>query len=599
MLQNLDAISLRRRGALVMVVALALAGCSATPSVTPTGTTPTTPSTASATAGPLESRTSQPSVDLSARPLVFFSPLPPNTPHMGYGGSDDYFDLFAPEARWTAAQSRIDVFKVPSSWVANYASDDQLRLVVDGLAARGIALGLEIGPYTKETCGDGIEGFDFDAYPFSRIHAAGGRIDLIAWDEPLAFAAFFDSPTACHWTIEQAADQAARGISMARALEPAAVIGDIEPLWTNITTADYAHWLDAYAAAAGEPPAFIHLDADWDNRPDWPTALRAIEGEARARGVAFGPIYNGGFVNSDSEWTDLAMQRAMIYEQEYGGMPDQVLFQSWMDHPDRALPETDPTTFTGLIDRYFGARTAVAVGDVGATIDGLKATITASQLDGAPIPDASLSVSLRPLDGMRQTLSLEGVVPDGVHVAVVGFRINTENAGIGSAELRVYEVAYSQGADNLLSNARFSKDLNDWYVYGDGRASTPASDAGGGQMLRLKATEKQQLSVDHANIEVTPGSPFRLDVSAAIPEASASSAYGAVMFQRGDKELERQILRLEPQLVGLGDFTTDAAGSLALHVASGLAPGRYELRVDYAGDASRWPSSATTEIVVR
>ena len=603
-MQNPDTIPLRWRGAVVtvFVLAVAVAGCSATPSATPTGTTPRTASATApepATPGPLESPTSQPGVDLSARPLVLFAPLPPNTPHMGYGGSEDFLDLFAPGAPWKDAEQHVDVFSIASSWVQNYASDEQLKAVIDGVAARGLALGLEIGPYTGEPCGAGIEGNDLNDYPFNRIHSLGGRIDVVSWDEPMAFATHFDGPNACHWTFEQAAAGIATAAERVRALEPDALIGDIEPIWTNLSPDDYGAWLDSYATAVGRPPAFIHIDVDWDNLPEWPSIVRAIEGDARSRGVRFGVIYNGGFVDSDDKWANLSMQRAAIYEEQFGGQLDDVVFGSWMDHPDRALPDSDPTTFTGLIDRYFGARTVIEVADVSADRGTLEATITASQLDGAPIPGASLSVSLRPLDGMRQTLSLEGVVPDGVHVAVVGFRVNTENAGIGPAELRVYEVAYSEGPDNLLSNARFSKDLNDWYVYGDGRASTPASDAGGGQMLRLKATAKQKLSVDHANIKVAPGSPFRLDISAAIPEASASSAYGAVMFQLGDQELERQILPLKPQLVGLGDFTTDAAGSLALNVASGLAPGRYELRVDYAGDASRWPSSATTEIVVR
>jgi hypothetical protein len=72
--------------------------------------------------------------------------------------------------------------------------------------------------------------------------------------------------------------------------------------------------------------------------------VRSIEDGLRARGIEFGPIYNGGEAASDAEWVDLTLQRAYTYEEVAGGRPDQVILQSWMDHPDHVLPETDPST---------------------------------------------------------------------------------------------------------------------------------------------------------------------------------------------------------------------------------------------------------------
>jgi len=46
------------------------------------------------------------------------------------------------------------------------------------------------------------------------------------------------------------------------------------------------------------------------------------------------------------------------YQQQDQGRPDYVLFQSWQPRPTLCLPETDPTTFTGVIDTYITAMTA-------------------------------------------------------------------------------------------------------------------------------------------------------------------------------------------------------------------------------------------------
>jgi hypothetical protein len=76
-----------------------------------------------------------------------------------------------------------------------------------------------------------------------------------------------------------------------------------------------------------------------------------VEHVARERGVAFGMIYNGGAATSDAQWVGIAGGRVATHTAA-GAKPDHVLFQSWMDKPDRVLPETEPTTFTALIDRY-------------------------------------------------------------------------------------------------------------------------------------------------------------------------------------------------------------------------------------------------------
>ena len=49
------------------------------------------------------------------------------------------------------------------------------------------------------------------------------------------------------------------------------------------------------------------------------------------------------------------MTRFETYQGENGGQPDFVLFQSWEPYPQYCLPESDSTTFTGVLDAYIDA----------------------------------------------------------------------------------------------------------------------------------------------------------------------------------------------------------------------------------------------------
>src|SRR3989304_10093845 len=106
------------------------------------------------------------------------------------------------------------------------------------------------------------------------------------------------------------------------------------------------------------------------------------------------------------------MQRAYPYETGHGGRPDHVVLQSWMDHPDRVLPESDPTTFTGLIDRYLGTRTLIRLDQVATSEDGrlsLEGALLGSE--GAPAPGAPITIAANPLDRAYQVLRLHRGVP--------------------------------------------------------------------------------------------------------------------------------------------------------------------------------------------
>lgn len=586
----------------LLAALLATAACGGpTPSSEPPAATLASPPVA--TPSP-EIAVRTPPLQAPGGPQAWFGPLPPlppGSPLPFSDGSVDYLALWSADEPWAVAADHVRVFSIAETYVHHYATDDELRTIISGVKRHGMALALEVGPLPgSDTCGAGVEGFEgvYTLDQVRRIQRLGGIVNLVALDEPFAFGRFFDGPNACRWTTAKIAEETAEYVRQLRELEPDVVVGDIEPVWRGISANDFAEWVDAYRGAAGEPFAFFHIDSDW-TRADWPQAALATEHAARSRGVPVGMYYNGGDAESDATWTALAMHRASIYEEVFGGRPDRVLFGSWFDHPDHLLPETDPTTFTGLINRYYGARTAIDVPQVKST--GLELIVvdgTLTTTGGTPVV-GSLSLEATPLDGQAQVISRTGVVPAGASKALVVFRVNTEGAGPGKADLRIYEVAYTLGGGsaNRVRNPRFSRGLDGWGAYGKGRASVVASDRGRGQMLRLVASRSQALSIDSTSpIAVTPGANYRLSVRASVPEASSGSAYVAVIFL-GASEMDRHTLPLAPVPIALSTVMSTTSGAFAIR-QRGLEAGRYRLVVSYEGDLSHWPTHSESIIQV-
>jgi len=122
----------------------------------------------------------------------------------------------------------------------------------------------------------------------------------------------------------------------------------------------------AFQAVNGYDLDFLHLDVDW-SRPDWPQEVKAIQEFGQVRGVPVGLIYTGNWSDaSDEAWLSIAGERVKQYELEAAGKLEQVLFQSWHDKPDRALPESDPYTFTSFIRNYFRDKSSLGMRSTGA-----------------------------------------------------------------------------------------------------------------------------------------------------------------------------------------------------------------------------------------
>ena len=555
------------------------------------------------TATPLpRTETATTPLTFTERPVVWFNPMPRN---FGVGGSLDFMDLFEEDAPWPNAAKRVHVFELYGGWVSdfpwhNFATDAELRQVVADLNRRGIAIAFGASPLVPtETCGRGVEGFfgpEEGLRIARRIKEAGGIVRFVALDEPFAFGSLYSGPNACRWPAERVAQEVATYVAAIKSIFPDIIVGEDEPLWKDVDTEEYKNWLNVYRAVTGSNLAFFHLDLDF-SRPDWPEAARELESFARDRGIEFGIFYMGDADDvSDEEWLAHAEERMVTYEARAGGRPDHIIFASWHDRPDRVLPETDRSTFTHLILRYFRTRTALRLSVGAPAADGsLEANGTLVNAAGRPLASASVELAATPIDGpgLFSEYILAGIVPAGSTQADVGFRVNTECGCAGTADFVLYEVRYVEGKEtvNRVPNWEFTRGLEGWSFWGNGTVRLERSDRGSGRMLHVTATPTQTAAINSAAFPVNPGATYTLTFAARVSPVSKGSGYFDIVFL-APPEVAREIIPLEPAIVSIGSTVTDESGVFRFTLRP-QGPFNVLFQATYPGDDGYWPAFAS------
>ena len=301
---------------------------------------------------------------------IWFHPLPspaawPNGPSRG---SQDFLGLFEENAAWPRAMAHVGVVGMYAGWIAA-AGDQELQRVVAFLNAHGMGIEIEAPALQAQpTCGSGVEGYvpwgyslhDFTLAYLERLQSLGARVLFVKVDEPFYFGTVVADPRSCHLPVEEVALAVGQFAQLVKSVYPEAAVGDVEPIIAaayprGVVTA-IADWHETYRVVTGAPFPFFFADIDFSD-PHWPVIVKALEAGTRQRGTRFGIIYIGDELDaSDDEWADKVVARFQTYEGRSGGRPDYVLFQSWQPHPVFCLPETNPTTFTSVIDAYVGPR---------------------------------------------------------------------------------------------------------------------------------------------------------------------------------------------------------------------------------------------------
>lgn len=518
--------------------------------------------------------------------LIWFAPRDHRDDNIN--GSIDYFDLFTASSPWTQAASHVQIFKFYDGSIFGSLTDAQLRQAFADLQRRHILVAVEKGMLTNPAdghCGNTEGFFGENALALAtRIKELGGNLDYIAMDEPFQHAV----ETHCDWTPLQVAENAAKNIASIKSIFPNVKVGDIEivpdtrdmPDWLT----QYAAWFDAWRAATGEPLAFFHADVDWGT--DYQPAIDALRQVLEQRQIPFGTIYyNPGRTDqSDRDWVDDARRHYESIETAGNVIPDHVIFQSWEPYPTHVLPESDPTTFTYLIDTYFRTRT------------GLSASVAAGEVSGRlvddqlnPVAGAPITVTAEPVSGsgIIVTYTLTGTVPPASTQAVIHVNVNTENGGAvrGTNDMSVYSFAYSDSGNQTMLN--FANGLQGWYLNATGsvRAISDANGAG----IQISATPDQYVQVSSTFFAVTPGSNYVLTVRARISPSSVGSGNFPLIFLSGGIETTRATLPFVPGKAIVGKTPTKSDGSYSVPYAPPSAD-PFKIQAEFPGDDTLWPA---------
>ncbi len=529
---------------------------------------------------------------------VWFAPYPygmVGAPWQASFGSVDFKNLFTPRASWATASSRTGVFQFYQNWLLNVSAAD-LRTEVRDLARRGMRIAVESSALTPDaTCGLGVEGFQPDPAAntlkaLKNVKDATGAVALVVLAEPVSFGTAYDGPNACRWTPIEVASRVATYVAAVRAVYPSVKFGSTEADWTPV--ASVAAFADAFAAATGGPLAFIHWDADWQRRTDWPQRARSMETEAENRGIPFGMIYFGNPDDTlDVAWLQHAAEHMAVYETLGQGSPSHAVFQSWHKFPQRTMPDASTSSFANLIVRYFNPRTALTLGLSGSTATGVLKKQN-QFLGYRAFSSQTVNVSIKPLDGPGRyyEYTIIGTVPPDATGAALGVRMNIECGCNGVGEFSLYEARYqeSNGA-NKVPNPVFSDGLNSWGTFGDIAITTAPSDRGAGTMLRASVGPSQAGGLNSTVFAVSPGKTYQVTFSANVAPSSIGSGYFAVMFAVASGE-RRPTVPLEAPLTTV-KATTNGFGNYSAALPAPLPPA-YELTASYAGTPAIWAAYA-------
>ncbi len=286
-----------------------------------------------------------------AQHQIFISPTDDIT-QQGKGFAE-YFDR--PE-KWRHAASQISEFSLPARYLLT-APSTIVRKQLAVLHRLGIRLDVAILalPVDKHICGNGVEGTVWPGEPASqarRLRSLGADVYSFSLDLPLNAGYRERGPQACRLTIQESALRTAHAVASVLAVYPTAKIFDIE-VPTGMPPTEWADtlrtWLDSYKAASQRDFDALLLDAWW--LFDWRSAVRATIGVTGPRHmpVGIGIDASGARNVSAKNWIALSKHNACALHAT--GLPIEILgVANWQNMNVRGVPETDPTTLTGLVD---------------------------------------------------------------------------------------------------------------------------------------------------------------------------------------------------------------------------------------------------------
>lgn len=292
-----------------------------------------------------------------ARPVVWM--IPPNA-----GDNMSFRALFASPDGWAETRRHVDGVGYFANRMNERFTDAELRADFAMLRQWRLRFGLEMSGL-KEFATTGDASFAHTEPILRRLQADGAAFSSLAFDEPLKFVT---------WRLRADADYAAaevaKLVALLRRAHPGVEIGDIEPLpgITDTQLLQFVDAVDARTRAAGVRGLdFVRVDPNWGRfvygerlgAAGW-DMIHRVELGCRQRGVRFSLIHMASdFVHKREAGvaTEQTWETSLLYEAgEYaqtGGVPDEVVVESWLHsvdntlpEPQQAVPDSQPGTFT-------------------------------------------------------------------------------------------------------------------------------------------------------------------------------------------------------------------------------------------------------------
>jgi hypothetical protein len=284
----------------------------------------------------------------AAKPRPQFWMGPP-----GYDNGRCFRELFEKPDAWRETRSVVDVLFYADHNLKRHFTDDQLRTWFAQLRQWNLKFAMEVGA-VKPWGPTGEKCFSVERPMWEHFQSLGARFYAIALDEPLACTKqVLKKPEA------YAVQETANYIALVRKHFPEMLIGDIEA-FPFTALEDHCRWIDALQKRLAEMEVrgldFYRIDVDWvhfiHGRGSW-ADVKKLEQNCRQRKLPFSLVYwAAGYpaltklgLAGDATWYVSVMQQGYDYALVHGA-PEQYVVQSWVGGPPRALPETDPWTFT-------------------------------------------------------------------------------------------------------------------------------------------------------------------------------------------------------------------------------------------------------------
>jgi hypothetical protein len=280
--------------------------------------------------------------------------------HANVPGVADFATMFrADNPAWASVEAKIQVYSIGMVHLAG-APDEELERIAGDLQLHHVRFAIVINAVARlpgETCGTG-EGYSFPASNqkfverLARLHI---HPDQVSIDSPVWFGRW--DGRKCLFSGPELLQHLIPTLTIWARAFPGATFGEVEP-WIQVIEhpdwqADYRAMRDGIAAATGVRLAYVHTDLNDHLHPDWAAELAAVPPFVRSLGMRYGMIVDGrGQDPTDEAWIATAKARIAAAEDQHHIIPDYVEIATWNKHPARALPETDPTTLSSLIDYY-------------------------------------------------------------------------------------------------------------------------------------------------------------------------------------------------------------------------------------------------------